>query len=200
MRLVALLVFCVVLAAPALAHRVNIFAYVEGEDVVVECSFSRSNPVRKGRIEVRDDSGQILVTGQTDQAGHFRFPVPPQAVQSGSGLTVRVLAGEGHQNEWIVDNSELTQGAMPASAPDSPDPQPGSAVAQAEPTAAQPTTGLTRAEMEDVINAALDAKLAPIKRAVLEKSGPGMTEIIGGIGWILGLVGLAAYFKGRPRV
>jgi nickel transport protein len=56
--------------------------------------------------------------------------------------------------------------------------------------------------MEEVVNAALDAKLAPIKRAVLEQSeaGPGMREIVGGIGWIFGLVGIAAYFKSRSRV
>ena len=28
----------------------------------------------------------------------------------------------------------------------------------------------------------------------------GIAEIIGGIGWIFGLVGVAAYFKSRPRV
>ncbi len=52
------------------------------------------------------------------------------------------------------------------------------------------------------MNAALDAKLAPIRRAVLEgtEDGPGLREIIGGIGWIFGLVGVAAYFKSRPRV
>ena len=53
--------------------------------------------------------------------------------------------------------------------------------------------------MEAVVNAALDAKLAPIKRAVLEKSGPGLVEILGGIGWIFGLAGTAAYFRSRRR-
>ena len=50
-----------------------------------------------------------------------------------------------------------------------------------------------------VVNAALDAKLAPIKRAVLGQSGPGVVEIVGGIGWIFGLAGVAAYFRSRPR-
>jgi hypothetical protein len=56
--------------------------------------------------------------------------------------------------------------------------------------------------MEEIVNAALDAKLAPVKRAMLEQaeSGPGMKEIVGGIGWIFGLVGIAAYFKSRSRV
>ena len=59
--------------------------------------------------------------------------------------------------------------------------------------------GLTRDDVEAVVNAALDAKLAPIKRAVLGQSGPGVVEIVGGIGWIFGLAGVAAYFRSRPR-
>lgn len=193
MRVVLFVVLIALLSGSALAHRVNIFASVHGREVVVECFFSRSNPVRTGQIEVYDQTGAMLLQGVTDQAGHFRFPVPEEAIRSQSGLTIRLLAGEGHQNEWTVDWSELAGTGAAADAGSSPP------VAAADTgTASHPT--LTRAEMEEIVNAALDAKLAPIKRAVLEQSGPGLTEIVGGIGWILGLVGLAAYFKGKPRV
>jgi nickel transport protein len=62
--------------------------------------------------------------------------------------------------------------------------------------------GLTRADVEEVVKTVVEAELAPIKRALLERTGdgPGLREIIGGIGWIFGLVGIAAYFKSRPRV
>ena len=61
------------------------------------------------------------------------------------------------------------------------------------------------------IGTLMDDKLAPLfqKQAKLEKllledkfSGPKMTDIVGGIGWILGLGGIAAFFlsfKRRPR-
>jgi hypothetical protein len=54
----------------------------------------------------------------------------------------------------------------------------------------------------------MDDKLAPLyqKQAKLEKllledkfSGPKMTDIIGGIGWILGLGGIAAFFWSFKR-
>ena len=53
--------------------------------------------------------------------------------------------------------------------------------------------------MRAIVNAALDAKLGPIRRdlAAQVNAGPGIQEIIGGIGWILGLVGIGLYFKGR---
>jgi alpha-tubulin suppressor-like RCC1 family protein len=46
------------------------------------------------------------------------------------------------------------------------------------------------------MDAMLDAKLAPMKSMLAESQdpAPSMTEIIGGIGWIFGLVGVAAYF------
>lgn len=57
--------------------------------------------------------------------------------------------------------------------------------------------------MVDIIGPMMEDKLAPVlqKQAILEKllleekfSGPKMTDVIGGIGWILGLTGIAAYF------
>ena len=94
--------------APALAHRVNIFAWLEGGDVVVECGFNRSSPVKNGLITVFDAvDGKELLQGHTDDAGRFSFPVP-QAAREGHGLRIRINAGEGHQNEWDMDASEFS--------------------------------------------------------------------------------------------
>lgn len=185
-----------------LAHRVNVFAYVDGAEIAVECGYSKSKPVNRGTIEVLDlTSGHVLLHGTTDEEGRFRFPVPEAARASGSGLRIVLKAGEGHQNDWVVDAAEY-MGASPTAEPkpvaDS-ETRPAVSPDASERAAAEV---LTRADVEEVVNAALDAKLAPIKRAVLERpeDGPGLREIVGGIGWIFGLVGVAAYFKGRPRV
>ncbi|MDP3430775.1 MAG: cobalamin biosynthesis protein CbiL [Desulfomicrobium sp.] len=198
-----ILVFALLVSSPALAHRVNIFAYVDGGEVVVECSFSKSKRVRHGHIEVRDAvSGETLLQGTTDAEGLFRFPVPEPARTSGSGLRILLQAGEGHQNEWIVDAAEFLGAPIPAApAPSAPlsNTAAGSISGGNE---AAPTPGLTRSDVEEVVAAALDAKLAPIQRELREQGlkGPGVQEIVGGIGWIFGLIGVAAYFKSRPRV
>lgn len=178
----------------ALAHRVHVFAYVENGEVIVECGYSRSQRVNHGLIEVRAGGGdEVLVRGETDGQGNYRFPVPPKALELGEDLHILLQAGEGHQNEWIVPASEF----MPAGNKSAPA-QTTSAASAATPAA----PSVSRAELETVINSALDVKLGPIKHMLLEQTaaGPGITEIIGGIGWIFGLVGVAAYFKGRPRV
>jgi nickel transport protein len=197
------LLFAALVPGAATAHRVNVFAYVEGCDVIVECSYSRSKRVNHGKIEIRNlESDEILLTGETDENGAFRFPVPDASRASGTGLRIVLIAGEGHQNDWVVEASEF----MPAASSDDEKPLPDGGTAVGGNTASKPVPpaadGLTRADVEEIVGAALDAKLAPIKRALLEQTeeGPGLREIIGGIGWIFGLVGIAAYFKSRPRV
>ena len=56
-------------------------------------------------------------------------------------------------------------------------------------------------ELEALIGKVLDARLVPIKQALArqEDSAPRLQDIIGGIGWILGLLGLATYLRYRPR-
>ena len=66
----------------------------------------------------------------------------------------------------------------------------------------KPTTiVLGREEIEEIIDASLDKKLAPIydMMANTYDRGPGLTEIMGGIGYIIGLVGVALYFSNRRR-
>ena len=72
-------------------------------------------------------------------------------------------------------------------------------VSAAAPVAAV-SGGATPAEIERIVDAALDAKLSPIKRMLAEQTeaGPNLRDIIGGIGWIFGLIGVAAYFRRRP--
>lgn len=198
---------CLVFAGAsfAAAHRVNIFAFVDGDAVQVECGFNRSQKVRQGTVEVFDSAtGAKLLQGTTDDNGVFRFPVTAELREAGHDLSIRIIAGEGHQNDWTVSADELAASGTPkavmaaASATQ--------AVGQAAPSvsAASPSAtvsgGATPAEIERIIDAALDAKLSPIKRMLAEQTeaGPNIRDIIGGIGWIFGLIGIAAYVRRRP--
>ncbi len=51
----------------------------------------------------------------------------------------------------------------------------------------------------------LDKKLAPVLKKLShleakQKEGAGITEIIGGIGYIIGLMGLTAYIQFRHKI
>ena len=211
-----LLFFMLVLPQAAYAHRVNIFAWTEGDQVVAECGFNGGNKVKQGQVVVYDAAtGAKLQEGRTDDQGVYRFPVPAEG--KAHGLRIVVKAGEGHQNEWMMDAAELAAvqtPAIPASASEAKDAaapaaektSPGThAVSTATPGAkgaAAPTpsaAGVSSGELQTIVNAALDVKLGPIRRELAEMrvSRPGFSEIFGGIGWLVGLAGIALYFKGR---
>lgn len=194
-RLLPALLLMLLLAGAAHGHRVNIFAWLEGGQVVVQCGFSSKTPVRQGEITVFAHAGnQPLLEGRTDDAGMFRFATPTEAKTH--GLRIRVRAGEGHQNQWIMEAGEFADAA--------PEPAPAPTAAP-ENTPRLPESGgqqITAEEIARIVNVALDSKLAPVKRelAALRESPPGLKEIVGGVGWLVGLAGIGLYFRGRsPR-
>ena len=198
------------------AHRVNVFAYVDGEVLRVEASFSKSQKVVKGQLRVTDrETGDPVHEGTTDEQGRYSFRPSQAFLATGHGLLITLRAGEGHQNTWEVTPEELlalsaqgdtgrdaggdtgarghepAAGTLPSAEALSP--------AEATPHPPPSTVTMPKDELETLIGKVLDAKLAPIKQSLArqETSGPGVQDIIGGIGWILGLVGIAAYMKSR---
>lgn len=202
------LILLLVFADVAQAHRVNIFAWLEGETVRVECSFRRDSPVQQGKIIVFDtQTGTELLQGRTDKKGTFVFPVP-EAARQGHGLRIRIVAGEGHQNEWHMDTAEFSNLRPAGTAPistveeEGDESLPASQVSDAGRGFAAPsvvTGALSRKDVEAIVDAALDRHLAPLRRALAASSTaePGLRDIVGGLGWIMGLVGIGLYFSRR---
>ena len=95
-------------AASVDAHRVNVFAWVEGDTIHVESKFSSGKHVKAGKITVSDAEGTELLTGLTDENGAFSFKVPKK-----TELKIILEAGTGHRGEWTVAASEIQ---MPATA------------------------------------------------------------------------------------
>ena len=89
-------------AVPASAHRVNVFAWVEGDTVSVECKFSDGTKVHQGVIRVLDSAGKELLKGKTNDKGEFSFKVPKI-----DDLKVVLEAGMGHRAEWPISKQDL---------------------------------------------------------------------------------------------
>jgi len=97
------LAMIVLLAAPAMAHKVNIFAYVEGDTIYTESYFPDGRPVESGTIEVIDKSGKKILEGKSDKEGHFSFPVPAPK----DDLNIVINASMGHKNSYLLKKSEM---------------------------------------------------------------------------------------------
>jgi nickel transport protein len=101
----------------------------------------------------------------------------------------------------------LAAGAALAQSAPAPDPPQPAAKTEAPAVNAYPPAAASPlpAGIDQVIEKALDKKLAPIMRtlAEMQEQKIRLTDVLGGLGYIFGLVGVAAYFKskkagGRP--
>jgi nickel transport protein len=92
----------------------------------------------------------------------------------------------------VLAQSEQAPPAAPQPAPKAEAP----AVGEPSPAAAPPLP----AGIDKAIEKALDKKLAPVLRmlAEMQEQKVRLTDVLGGIGYIIGLVGIAAYFKRKP--
>ena len=209
-----LLVLCA-LATPALAHRVLVFAYAEGDTIHTESKFVPDTPVRQGKVMVLDaKSGQELLTGQTDDKGKFSFKIPAEATAEKMDLKIVVEAAMGHRGEWLLKAGSYLSGVQSVSPP-----SPGAAPTPDRPPAdtgkmpVLPTKGessggqgsqavsFDQQALEAALNKVMERQLAPIKEMLTELTihRTTLTDIIGGLGWIMGLFGLWAYFAGKKR-
>lgn len=166
---------------PAQAHKVTVFAWVEGEAIHTQSKFSGGKKVRGGKIEVFDQSDHKILEGATDDQGDFSFSRPQKATT----LKIVLTAGMGHSNHWLIDTGE--PGAEQTAPNPSPrEPQP----VDEEHVHFDPRT------IERIVERAVEKNLAPIKAQIADQAW-GLRDIVAGVGYILGLMGLASYIHYR---
>jgi nickel transport protein len=192
--LLLILLFYMAVWVPAIqAHNVFLSAYVEGESVVVEGGFSDGTFCENAPIKVFDPSKQLLLKGKTDENGEFSF-VPPQ----NTDLTLVLDAGMGHRAEYTVPAEELPKmaGSREVTAE-----SPSSTPVEAKGSKGQePVLRVDSKEIESIVDRVVTERLRPVTRLIAksqDKASVSATEIFGGIGYIMGLMGIATYVRYR---
>ncbi|MBW1695242.1 MAG: hypothetical protein JRK26_00430 [Deltaproteobacteria bacterium] len=192
--LLVLLVLSFLLTGTARAHRVSVFAWVEDDMVYTQGKFSGGRKARNATVQVYDSSGNKLLEGKTDANGEFAFKVPMK-----TEMKIVLLAGAGHRAEWIIPMEEF-QGDSPiypiVSKPKEAEEK---KVEDAEQQIAHGV--LSRADIESIVEKALDKKLKPVLKMLAESrsASPSVSDIFAGIGYILGLMGIGAYVHYRRK-
>ena len=185
------------LAGTAFAHKVMIFAYVDGDTVYTKSKFSGGKKAKNSQVIVYNQQGNKLLEGKTDNNGEFSFKVPQKTT-----LKIVLNAGMGHRGQWTIPVEEIER--QPKEIADSNQDSTGKKISEAKaaPKAQNVTaTGLTLPEVQEVVEKVLEKKLRPIMKMLAESNEkePEISDILGGIGYIFGLMGVASYFHFRKK-
>jgi nickel transport protein len=202
-----LLIFTFCIVREAYAHKVNIFAYAENGMVHSESYFVDGTKAKNSAIEVFDEkSGTKVLEGKTDEEGKFSFKIP-----KATSLKLVLHASMGHQADFTLGEDEVREAMGMKQLPKSPSikvpsKSEGSASTKTqkkETANVSELKGISESEIEAIVESAVDRKLQPVMRMLVklqESSGkPGITEIIGGIGYIIGIFGIIMYLKSRRK-
>ena len=186
-------------ATAARAHRMLVFAFPEGDTIQVESKFVPDTPVHQGKVLVLDQkTDQELMRGQTDDQGKFSFEIPAQARAEKMDLKIVVESTLGHRGEWLLQAGNYLPGAPPAPAKAA---EPAPAAAPAPKASETQTVNLDQQALEAALQKTLERELAPIQEKLTELTlhRTSLTDVIGGLGYIMGLFGLWAYMQSRKR-
>lgn len=213
--LVAIFVL-ICMPSASFAHSVYIFAWIDGSQICTESYFTQKNKVRGGEVLMQNSSGEILARGITSEDGVLCFPLPEQA----QPLEFIVLAGAGHRGTYNLSESEL---ALAINTKDevvevtAEIPQQNVSPVQELQTNAQERleevffpagsnevqlNGISETRLRQIVREELQSQLSPMRQYMAEKledKTPGVREIVGGIGWLVGLGALGFWYSQRKK-
>ncbi len=193
--LLAILMILTGTCTPAFAHKVTIFAYVEGGKVYTESYYADGTRCKNSDITVFDRAGHKVLTGKTNEKGEFSFTPPCKGP-----LTIVLNASLGHRAETKLSEKDLQEGGVSVKITrDTKIRTPKTANRITHPEARQ--AGLTKQEFEEILNETLDKKLLPIMKLLAESRQHGVSakDVFAGLGYIFGIMGLAIYIRDIKR-
>ncbi|WP_020585524.1 hypothetical protein [Desulfobacter curvatus] len=199
-QLFCLMALFILSSGNALAHKVTVFAWVEGDTVLGESKFSGGKKAQNSEIIVWDLNGKELLRTRTNEKGEFSFPIPEK-----TAMRIELIAGMGHKAEWTIPLEDLEETVVAESTRaeeiKTPEPAAKTDSGQAVQTAVSIDPAQLEAIVEKAVTKALNKKITPLTKMVadLEQKGPSINEILGGIGYIFGLMGVAMYFSSRRK-
>ncbi|MBZ9937218.1 cobalamin biosynthesis protein CbiL [Mesorhizobium sp. BR1-1-16] len=176
---------------PAEAHKLKVFAAVEGNSIHGYAFFIGGGRAENTSYLARDADGAQLADGLTDDNGAFAFDLskPPA-----SDVTITVDTHEGHIASATLAASRFGVTTLPAAAsmPATKGPQPE--------TAPAPAAAPGNAEIAALVDAAVQRQVEPLMEQIDQMdSRLRLTDVVSGVFLILGLAGMASWALGRRK-
>lgn len=180
-QLGALVALC--LCGPAAAHKLKVFATVEGAGVGGYAFFVGGGRARGSSWVARDTQGTQIAAGTTDDQGRFAFELPDAVT---TDITVTIDTHEAHVASATLSAARL---GIAAAAPGPAAPAPGAGAA---------SRPLADGQVAALVEAAVQRQVEPLLERIEQMdSRLRLVDILSGIFFIVGLAGIALWARGR---
>ncbi len=195
LQTVRFLVLALVCCSALRAHQLRCFAAAEGATVSGYAWLGSGARAKRVSFQALAGDGTVLARGETDENGEFSFQASCRCDHM-----IEIRTPDGHLATFRVTAAELPSalpsrgaqaGALPSGAPRSAaGPTPSHEAADA------PGTG----GLEATVAEAVSRQITPLRRDVQELTHRRrLQDILGGVGYLLGLAGIAFYFLGSRQ-
>ncbi len=180
---------------PALAHKFKCFATVDGTTVSGYAWFGGGGRPKNQAFRVLAPDGKVLHEGKTNDNGEFSFEATVRC-----DLLIVVEGGEGHEARFTVGGDELPE-ALPAYGAAGKIVEETPAARQPDqPTEAAPAAVIDDKALARLVKSAVHKEVTPLRIELEEfKEETRMQDVISGIGYLVGIAGIAFYFLGVMR-
>ncbi len=181
----------------ALAHRMDLFVYVDGAVLHGEAAYAPSGAPDAGQVRIFTPDGATLAELALEPDGTFRYQTPVRAE-----LRIEVDTPDAHRATYTLSEDELPAGLTAWDAEGMPETD-AVAIAESEATTAPSTSDAGSSLYQYSIAAAVDqavSRQTSVLRNEIARIEQRLRirDILGGFGYIAGVVGLLAYLKFKP--
>lgn len=189
-----LLTSLLISSSPVMAHKIKLFATVENMNIQGYAYFAGGQVAKQATVSIKNANGETLSTLQTDAKGQFQY-LAPQAME----YHLSVNTHDGHGDSYIIKATEFSSDfSSESTAENTPTP----VFSETTTSNTVATVFATNIKQEDLkqIEKIVSAQIHPLREqleAYQEKIQ--LRDIIGGIGYIIGLAGFWVFWQTRRQ-
>jgi nickel transport protein len=182
------------LCLPLQAHKLKVFATAEGEKIIGQAYFVGGAGAGGAAIRITDTDGLVLAQPEPDAEGNFSYRVNRR-------MDYRVVADsrDGHLASWNLRADEFSS-ELPGEPLTEAPVTGGLAAPESAPSASPVPSTASGALTLQQVEAAVARQIRPLREAMqAQEERVRLRDIVGGIGYIIGVAGLGLWWSSRRR-
>ncbi|MEQ8393313.1 MAG: hypothetical protein RIB30_20190 [Thalassospira sp.] len=206
--LMFLILLCAASIGTAQAHNLNVFAMSDGDTIEGYAYFTGGTRAQNANIELRDKTGQTIFASIADEQGSFALRVSHR-----TDYIVFTDTHDGHvakfklyENEFSENlprpgpNDTITVSKLETTLPDQGSKSPANTTPKPLVSTELDLNSLSKDELTGLINRAVARQIGPLRQEVNSyRNDVRMSDILGGIGVIIGIFGVCAWVVARRQ-